>query len=279
MVPSDTLGQASSSDNFAVEIRDVSIEHPWRWLAAGTRDMMRAPVVSIGYGLGITLLSFAITAALFAGGLQHWLLPLAAGFLLIAPVLAVGFYDMSRRLEHGQRPSFGAAISAWRSNPVQISLMGLTLMIFFLFWVRLATLLFALFFGNIPTGLAGLLEATLSTQGVAFLAFGGAIGGILAFLAFALSVVSVPMLVDRQATFMDAITASLQAVYRNLDAMLLWAALLAALTIAGLVTFYLGLALILPLLGHASWHAYRDMVAAEVPKNPMPGQEEPPAEA
>lgn len=77
--------------------------------------------------------------------------------------------------------------------------------------------------------------------------------------------VSIPLLVDRQSTFMDAITASLQAVYRNLDAMLLWAALLAAFTIAGIVTFYIGLAIVLPLLGHASWHAYRDMVAPEQP--------------
>lgn len=267
MAMSGTVGQSVSPEAASrIEVQDVGVERPWQWLAAGTRDFMQAPGTSFTYGLAITLLSFGITLALFATGLQHWLLPLAAGFMFVGPLLAVGFYDISRRLERGERPTVAAAVAAWQSNPVQISLMGLALMIFFLFWVRLATLLFAVFFGNIPTGLTGLVEATLTIQGVSFLALGGAIGGVLAFLAFSLSVVAIPLLVDRpNSTVMEAITASLQAVYRNLDAMLLWAALLAAFSIAGIVTFYIGLAVVLPLLGHASWHAYRDLIGPEEP--------------
>jgi uncharacterized membrane protein len=164
----------------------------------------------------------------------------------------------------GQPTSLAAALGAWRRNGGQIALMGVALLLFMFAWVRLAALLFMLHFGLEPPSLATLLQDTfLSPAALPFLILGVAIGAALAALAFALSVVSIPLLLDRPAT--DVVTAmatSLAAVRANPAPMLFWGALIVLFVGAGLVTFYVGLIVTLPLIGHASWHAYRDLVAS-----------------
>ena len=236
------------------------VGRPWVWLAAGWSDIARAPAVSIGYGLVIVALSFLVTLGAWLAGVLYLVLPLAAGFFLLAPVLAVGLYDVSRRHEAGLPVGFAGAFTAWRRNGGQIALMGLVLTFFFLAWLRIATLIFALFFGvQSPSFDRFVVEVFLSWQSLPFLIVGTVTGAVLAAIAFALSVVSLPMLLDRDTDVFHAAAASVAVARANPAAMAVWAGLIVLFTAAGLVTGFVGLAITLPLIAHASWHAYRDL--------------------
>lgn len=242
-------------------IRRISPERPWLWLAAGWRDFLRAPRTSLLYGAGIAAVSIVLVALLENLDLLGLLLPLLAGFALVAPVLAVGLYAVSRALQSGEPIHAKAILAAVRRNQTQIGLMGVLLMMIHLAWVRLATLLFALFFATIPTGLPQILDLLLRTPtGFAFLAVGTVLGAVLATFTFAISVVSLPMLLDTDVSVVSAVATSWTAVVANKKPMALWAAIIAGGTLFGFATFFLGLIVTTPLLGYASWHAYRDLV-------------------
>ena len=237
------------------------MDRPWTWLAAGWRDFLSAPKVGLAYGAIFAGFGLVITAGAWAAGVIYLTLPLAAGFMLIGPILAVGLYDTSRRLALGERPTIAQAAAAWKGNSTQIALLGVLLLIIFLFWIRVASLLFALFFSKSALSLGHLIDETLfSLNGISFLVVGSLIGAVLAIGVFAVSVVSVPMLLDRPVNVFTAVATSIEVARRNPKTMALWAGLIVLFTGVGLVTFYVGLVVALPLLAHASWHAYRDTV-------------------
>ncbi|AJY49660.1 MULTISPECIES: DUF2189 domain-containing protein [Halomonadaceae] len=251
----------SDQPSVKITINKVGLDRPRAWLAAGVEDFRRATVVSLSYGMFWVGLSIAITLGAFTLGYWYWLLPMIAGFMFIGPLVAVGSYGISRALERGQVPNLGDAFGSWRPHAGQLAMMGVMMMIFFLAWIRLATLLFALFFGFEVPSPATLYTALLTTsEGLGMLAVGTVAGGILAFGAFAISVVAIPTLMDQDLTFMEGIEASVRCVARNFRVMLLWAVILTLCVLVGVMTFYIGLALILPVLGHASWHAYEELV-------------------
>ncbi|HSV29531.1 MAG TPA: DUF2189 domain-containing protein, partial [Candidatus Omnitrophota bacterium] len=167
-----------------------------------------------------------------------------------------------RRLGDGNATGLGGALAAIGRNPVQIGLVGVFLVLAFAAWVRLAIMIFMLFFGSAPPSLDGLTDAILfSDNSVAFLAVGGIVGGMLAAGVFAMTVIAIPMLIDRpDCDAMTAMLTSLDATRRNWRPMILWAGLIALFTLLGLSMFFVGLVITLPLVGHASWHAYRDLV-------------------
>lgn len=242
-------------------VRRVPVDRAWTWLALGWNDLLQAPRISLAYGVILVAISIALTLGLILAELIYLLLPLAAGFALVAPMLAVGLYEISRCRQEGRTATLGDALGAWRRNASQIALMGLVLMLLHLAWVRIATLLFALFFQDAGPTLDRLVDALLfSSASLPFLVAGTAIGAALATVVFAISVVSIPMLLDRDAGVLVAIATSLAVVRVNPAAMALWAALIVAFTVLGFVSLYLGLVVVLPLLGHASWHAYKDLV-------------------
>ena len=241
-------------------IREVPVDRAWTWLAAGWNDLIRAPVVSLSYGAILVGVSFALSLGLWLVNLFYLVLPLAAGFMFVAPLLAIGLYETSRRLGLGLPVTLADVLAAGRSNRGQIATMGLVLMLFNLAWVRLATLLFALFFPGANPSLEGLPDLIISTKGMPFLIVGTAIGAALAALVFSISVVALPLLMDRDVNVFTAIATSLTAVQINYKAMALWAVLIVVFTGFGLAAFYIGLAVTLPLVGHASWHAYKDIV-------------------
>lgn len=245
----------------ALSIRRVAVEEPTAWLEAGWRDLWRAPAASLSYGLVFAVLGWLLAFGLGAAGLGSLMLPLAGGFILIAPLAAVGLYDISRRLERGQPVSLGQALSAWQRNGDQIGLMGVALLLTLFTWIVVALVLFAIFFRGAPPSLAMFVaQLVASADNIPFLIFGTLAGGLLAAFAFAISVVSLPMLLDRDITVIEAIAASLAAVRGNAMVMLGWAATLAVLAGVGLATFFVGLIITLPLAGHASWHAYRALI-------------------
>lgn len=262
MNPTTTKTHAHANmPNIKITINKVGMDRPRAWLAAGVEDFRRATAISLAYGMFWVGLSIAITAGAFTLGYWYWLLPMIAGFMFVGPLVAVGSYGISRALERGRVPNLGDAFGSWKPHAGQLAMMGVMMMIFFLAWIRLATLLFALFFGFEVPSPATLYTALLTTpEGMGMIAVGTIAGGVLAFGAFAISVVAIPTLMDQDLTFMEGIEASVRCVARNFRPMLLWAAILTGCVLIGVMTFYIGLALILPVLGHASWHAYEDLV-------------------
>ena len=242
-------------------IRRITLEQPWSWLAAGWRDMWQAPHISLSYGGAFTVISLALTVGLFATGFEYLLPPLAAGFMFLGPLLAVGLYETSRRLQAGEPVSLRHALFVTTRAPAQLAFVGILLALFLLAWMRIATLLFALFIGTqaMPP-LAEILPWLFFTRdGLGLLIVGGAVGAVLAVTAFAISVVSVPMLMVRDIDAVTAMILSVRTARRNAVVLALWAWLIAILTGVGLATLFIGLTLIFPLVGHASWHAYRDL--------------------
>ena len=261
-------GNASNVTITKIHINSIDMQRPKAWLLAGVEDFRHAPVVSLAYGLFWVGLSLAVTVGVINMGFWHILLPLIAGFMFIGPLVAVGTYGISQALEGGKTPHLGHALGNWRPHAGQLAMMGVMMMIFFLAWIRLATLLFALFFGmNVPNVDTIYLALLTTTQGISMLVVGTLIGGVLAFGAFTISVVAIPTLLDRDLTFMEGIEASIRSVANNFRPMLLWAAILTGCVIAGVLTFYIGLALVLPVLGYASWHAYEDLVRFDEPEH------------
>ena len=162
-------------------VRRVGLDQPWVWIGRGWKDLMAAPRVGFGYGATFVVAGFAIALALYVGGSIYLLVPLAAGFMLLAPLFAVGLYETSRRLEAGEPADLTAAMLAFRANPEHIAYMGLVLMLLNLFWTRMATLIFAIFFGVPRTNLQDLADLTLfSAQSLPFLIVGTLVGFVLA---------------------------------------------------------------------------------------------------
>lgn len=258
------MSAIATQDPRRVEIARVGTEAPWAWLAAGWRDLCRARTISLAYGLCFAALSGLITAGLWYWDRLQFLPPLAAGFMLVGPFFAVGLYEVSRLLAEGRRPRLRDALGAIGRAPTRLTFLGALLTLALLFWMRLAFLLFALFMGTgtVPHSEALMSLLLFTPAGLGLLTVGSLVGGLLAALVFAVSVVSLPLVMEREVDAVTAVLASLRAVRRNWKALLLWAWLIAALTAVGLASFYVGLIVLFPLLGHASWHAYRALVAA-----------------
>ncbi len=251
-----------SARPFADRIRRVSTAAPFGWLAAGWRDFRAAGWASLGYGLIFVVVGLALAAALFAADMIYLFFPLASGFVLIGPALAIGLYVISRDLEHGIRPSLGRALRGWLTNAGPIFYAGLALLLLLLLWLRLAQLLFALCFEDaVGPDPHALFAATLFTPGgQTFLALSVVIGAVMAALAFAGAAVALPLLLDRPAGMVEAVATSWTAVAMNLPAMAVWAAIIVVLCVVGMAAGFVGLAVTLPLAGHATWHAYRATV-------------------
>lgn len=251
----------SSFEPVNLTIKTITLEEPWKWLRAGWNDMLQAKKFSLTYGLIFVVGSFFITFALINGEAFFLLPAVAAGFFLLAPFLGVGLYGMSRAIENGEKVEFCQAKKAWQSNPAHLSAMGLILMMILLVWMLAAILIFAIFFTQpVPTWENFIPVLFLSGDSPLFLFIGILTGGIIALFTFSISVITVPLLMDQQIDFMRAINASVSAVKKNWKPMMLWAYLIALLVGIGILTWFIGLIVAMPVVGHATWHAYRDLV-------------------
>jgi uncharacterized membrane protein len=246
-------------------VRQVGFEAPWRWLELGWSDLWGATPISLVFGAIASVGALLIAGALVEYRALPLLLPLAGGFMIIGPLLAVALYEVSRCREAGQRPTLTGALTASYRASGRLALFGVLLLLIYFFWMRIAFLLFMLFFGtNEFPPLRDFISTLLLTEyGIELLVTGTLVGGILSAATFAVSAIAVPMLLDRPADPITASAVSVQAVVMNPKAMALWAALIAVATILGFATLFLGLIVTFPLLGYASWHAYRDLVTFE----------------
>ncbi len=239
-------------------MRHVPATAPLRWLAQGFSDYRAHRVPSLFYGV-----CFALMGWFIAYTFQHayeYVSALVTGFFLAGPFLAIGLYDLSRRRERGLPTGLIPTLTAWAPNVGAIGMFTLVLGVILLVWARASLIVFALFYtGEMPT-VATFLAQMLSPDNLEFVFAYVCVGGFFAVLVFAISVVSVPMMLDRDADGIVAVLTSLRAVRANVPAMLVWGALILTLTAAGFALFFVGLVVTVPVIGHATWHAYRALV-------------------
>ncbi len=242
-----------------VHLQHVRRDAPWAWLKAGWQDLVRAPRVTLGYGLIFVSLGALIVLGLNAIGFASAVPVALSGFALVAPALAIGIYQVPRAIERGEKPRFRFVISRFPSRLSQIGFLSLLLLMLFLLWVRIAQFLLVALAPDTPLLPGPFLEYALSDPaGLSLMVIGTAIGAVLAAVAFSMSALAFPMLVDQDVDAVTAMVASFKAVFRQPFVMFTWAWLIAFIIIAGIAAFGIGLAVTFPWIALASWHAYRD---------------------
>jgi uncharacterized membrane protein len=225
---------------------------PLRWLAAGWRDFRRAWAASLTYGIALVLFGYLITWLAWSGGNTMALFVLATGFILIGPVLAFGLYSISRQLEIGLRPRLGYCLRESSGQMRNELLFALVLLVILLVWARAAAMINIFVPIDEDLGLLGWVQ---------FLGIGSAVGAVFAAIVFTASAFSLPMMLDRDTDAITSALTSANAVLNNKGVMLIWGGLILLLVTIGFATAYVGLAIALPVIGHATWHAYRDAIA------------------
>jgi len=239
---------------FVAPCRNVSSDAPMRWLRRGWVDFKRAPRQSLSYGLMVLLLCYLMAyTGLEIGGLLV-LLTVLSGLTLIGPVIAIGLYSISFQLHSGLVPRLGYCLRDSGRGLGNMGLFSSVLIVLFLLWVHVGHLLHLFF----PVGDFNSRTVDL----VFFFGIGSAVGAIFAIVTFCISAFSLPMILDRRTDLATAVVTSINAVLRNRKPMLVWAAIILAGILLSVATGLLGLLLVFPVLGHASWHAYRDTIDA-----------------
>lgn len=240
-------------------VRQVSYKQIPVWLAAGWRDVRANPAPSLAYGI---LFGLAGDILLLASVTRPHLFGVAvSGFFLLAPLLAAGLYELSRQTAAGNKPLFIESLQVFRQHGRKLALFGLLPGSIALFWERFSATAFALLGEQAEVGVGRFFtHFVLSGNHTGFFITWLALGGMLALLTFAFSIASVQFIIDRNKDVADAILLSLNAFAKNYGVLLLWAFVIVTLTLLGFATLLFGLVIIMPVLGHASWHAYHDLV-------------------
>ena len=240
-----------------LEIARVALHRPFVWLRAGWLDMRRP--TSLAYGALIVAIGWTILV--FCGTHPYFIAAAISGFLLVGPLMSAGFCEISRRYSLGQPANFDDSLEGFARNAPALFEFGVILAICAAVWFGISALLLGTVFHIVTPDIRetlykGFLDSTNRSQVLAYIV----VGGILATGVFAVSVVSIPLIIDRHASAGQAMRASVHVVLRNIPTMILWSALILALTVVGYLPLLLGLLVIAPLLGHATWHAYKDTI-------------------
>ncbi|MCC6776145.1 MAG: DUF2189 domain-containing protein [Hyphomicrobiales bacterium] len=244
-------------------VRQISAADVAEALGAGLRDFQAAPRYGLAFGVLYALGGLLIVLSVTAAGMVYLAYPLAAGFALIGPFVAIGLYEVSRRREAGEVPSARDIWSAMTSRS-EIGWMAFVTLFIFIIWMYQVRFLMALFLGLNASfsSLQQFITVVLTTnEGMLFLMVGNVVGVALSLILFSLTVVSFPLLLDREVDFVTAMITSVRAVVTSPVPMIGWAAVIVVLLIVSALPFFLGLLVTLPVLGHATWHLYRRIVA------------------
>lgn len=254
--------------NSLPDINRIEPLEPLAWLAGAWRDLWSAPATFLTYGFVIAFFSGAVTLGLLLSGLAMWALALAAGFVFVAPMVAMGVYKGGRLIETGNKPKLARIAIVSSALRGDVVLLGLALFLIFGIWIELARVTYGLSTYRLYATVEEFATFAVTTpEGHGMLASGTVIGGVLAWITFSLVVVSAPMLLDRQNDIFVATVTSVRCVAMNTLPMLIWAAIIAALILLSMLTGFLALVIVIPWLGLASWRAYRCLVQQAAPEN------------
>jgi len=255
MARTDVAGPGDHGDEHIEPLfhpaRKLDAGAPVRWLKLGWRDLRAAPGTSLTYGAALTLIGYLLLYLAWDEGHTLMLFTLVTGLILLGPVLAFGLYSISRQLELGLQPRLGYCVKESQTHLRNELLFALVLLVILLVWARAASMVHVFFPISDEIGLVGWLQ---------FLAVGSAVGSIFAAIVFTASAFSLPMMLDRGTDAITGALTSVNAVLKNKGVMLIWAALIVGLVLLGVLTAFLGLAVVLPVIGHATWHGYRETI-------------------
>ena len=252
---------------FDIRLNTLRLADPMRWLALGLQDFRRAPGIGLFYGACFIVMGFVLLKVYQNAPI--YVLALSAGFLLMGPFMCMGLYRVSQQLERGEKPDFGDSLMAWDTRTGTLAIFGFVLLVLEMLWGRSALIVFAVSFNGMPD-FQGSLMKLLDPKNLGFIVAYLGVGAVFAGLIYSISVISIPMILDRQT---DAITAgltSLRLVLTQPLVMLWWGALITALVVLALLPWFLGLLVVGPVVGHATWHAYRAAVVREPATEPQP---------
>ena len=242
---------------FSIPLRPLGLGDPLRWLLLGWRDFRSCPGIGLFYGACFMAMGWLLMAVFERA--PAYVLALSAGFLLTGPFLCLGLYQASRRLARGEQPDLGDSLLAWDQRAGTLAIFGFVLLVLEMLWGRASLIIFALSFDGMPD-FKGSLLALLDPVNIQFIVAYLLVGGLFAGLIFAVSVVSIPMILDRQTDAISAGLTSLRLVLGQPAVMLCWGALITILVVLAMLPWFAGLLVVGPVLGHASWHAYRAAV-------------------
>lgn len=241
----------------SLHLRELGWSAPLRWIRLGVRDFVRSPHIGLFYGSCFVAMGWGLLKVF-----EHapaYTLALSAGFLLMGPFMCLGLYHVSKQLEAGQKPDFGQSLLAWDTRTGTLAIFGFVLLVLEMIWGRASLIVFAVSFDGMPD-FKGSLMALLDPENVNFIIAYVLVGAFFAGLIYAISVISMPMILDKPT---DAITAGLTSfrlVLTQPGVMLWWGLLLSLLVGLAMLPWFLGLLVVGPVVGHASWHAYREAV-------------------
>jgi uncharacterized membrane protein len=243
---------------FSLQLATLRPSDPIRWLQLGWQDFQRCPRIGLFYGLCFFAMGHALLAVF--QNAPAYVLALSAGFLLMGPFLCLGLYDASKAMQtHDHRPSLRASLQAWRPTKGTMGIFAGVLLILELLWGRASLVVFAVTFNTMPST-EKLLPQLINPENIGFLITYTLVGGLFAGLIFITSVISIPMIMDRKTDAVSAGLTSIRACLQNPGVMLIWGALITALIGLAMLPVFLGLLVIGPVIGHATWHAYRHIV-------------------
>ena len=267
------MAQSGPDTAAAPVIRTIGLSELHRALQRGWEDFKAVPSHAIILCVIYPVLGLMLARAVLGYSVLPLLFPLAAGFALLGPFAALGLYEMSRRRERGEQATAWDALEVVRSPSFGAMLgLGALLLALFVTWVATAQAIYIAAFGYAgATGFSDFAERVLTTsQGWWLIVVGCGVGFLFALVALCISVVSFPLMLDRHAGAGDAMVTSLRAVARNPVPMAVWGLIVAVLLVAGSLPAFLGLAVVIPLLGHATWHLYRETIEPELNPQPLP---------
>ena len=257
--PTDTApGEPASQP--AIVLNRLGFADPLRWLVKGWRDFIRCPGIGLFYGGCFMVMGWALMKVYEAA--PAYVMALSAGFLLMGPFLCLGLYRASQRLERGEKPDFGDSLLAWDTRTGQLAIFGFVLLVLEMLWGRATLVVFAVSFDGMPD-FKGSLLALLDPENLGFIVAWAGVGALFASLIFAISVVSIPMILDRQTDAISAGLTSLRLCLAQPGVLLAWGATITLLVALAMLPGFLGLLVVGPILGHATWHAYRAAVAPD----------------
>ncbi len=258
--PADADTNTTAADErspFELTLHPLGLAAPLRWLALGWRDFRRCPGIGLFYGACFMAMGWLLMTVFEQA--PAYVLALSAGFLLTGPFFCLGLYQASRRLERGEQPDLGDSLLAWDQRTGTLAIFGFVLLVLEMLWGRASLIVFAVSFDGMPD-FKGSLLALVNPENLQFIVAYLLVGGLFAGLIFSVSVVSIPMILDRPTDAISAGLTSLRLVLTQPLVMAVWGALITLLVVLAMLPWFAGLLVVGPVLGHATWHAYRAAV-------------------